>query len=146
MGLEILAIALGEQGGRPDLTGFYCVQILTGVSSFTRQLEGRNIVIWSDNTGAESVIRRGTAVFRLRVLCIPVALPPSVAGCAKHFDHCCLVHCLWKRFIELRAGVWLERVPIAVNVADDPSRRVERQHSINTLSKLLFVAGKITGC
>ena len=64
-------------------------------------LRGRNVVIWSDNTGAEAVVRRGTAVT---------------------FDHCCLTHALWKRFAELRLAVWVERVPTAVNIADDPSR------------------------
>ena len=64
-------------------------------------LRARNVVIWSDNTGAEAVVRRGTA---------------------RTFDHCCLTHALWKRFAELRLAIWVERVPTAVNIADDPSR------------------------
>ncbi len=43
-------------------------------------------------------------------------------GCTRNFDHNSLVHCLWKRFLELRMAVWIERVPTEVNIADDPSR------------------------
>ena len=47
-------------------------------------------------------------------------------GTAKSFDHCTLVHALWKTFAELNVGVWLERIPTKENIADDPSR----SHSI----------------
>ena len=74
-----------------------------GISSFAELIRGRNVVIWSDNTGAEAVAQRGTA---------------------KKFDHCCLAHALWKQFAELQLGVWVERVPTEVNIADDPSRYI----------------------
>ena len=103
MGLEILSIALGRFFcARCSATVCACVCV-PGISSFADLIRGRNVVIWSDNTGAEAVTKRGTA---------------------KTFDHCCLAHALWKRFAELQLGVWVERVPTEVNIADDPSRYV----------------------
>ena len=69
MSLELLSIALG-------------------VGTWAGMLEGRDLVIWSDNSGAEAATRRGAT---------------------KQFDHNCLVHALWKRFAELRVEV--PRVP-----------------------------------
>lgn len=43
-------------------------------------------------------------------------------GSAKAFDQNAIIHVLWKHFIELGAAVWIERVPTAFNIADDPSR------------------------
>ena len=45
-----------------------------------------------------------------------------MTGRSKSFDHNCLVHAMWKRFAEVQICVWVERVPTAVNIADDPSR------------------------
>lgn len=44
------------------------------------------------------------------------------AGATKSFDHCCLINALWFHLAQLKTAVWIERVPTAVNVADDPSR------------------------
>lgn len=82
MSLEIMSIALG-------------------VGSFAKLLRGKNVVIWSDNTGAEHSAGRGSC---------------------KRFDQGCLIHALWKRFLELEMAVWVERVPTQFNIADDPSR------------------------
>ena len=46
----------------------------------------------------------------------------AVVGTAKSFDHCTLVHALWKTFAELKISVWLERVASKLNIADNPSR------------------------
>ena len=78
-----------------------------GISSFAELIRGRNVVIWSDNTGAEAVAKRGTA---------------------KTFDHCCLAHALWKRFAELQLGVWVERVPTEVNIADLGTKHLKKAH------------------
>ena len=32
------------------------------------------------------------------------------------------MHAMWRKFAELRIGVWVERVPTAENIADSPSR------------------------
>ena len=46
-----------------------------------------------------------------------------MAGRTKSFDHCALINALWKYFIELNLGVWVERVASKHNIADNPSRR-----------------------
>ena len=127
MGLEILSIALGMFRYVHRMVG--CVYaVVPGISSFADLIRGRNVVIWSDNTGAEAVTR---------------------SGAARTFDHCCLVHALWKRFAELQLGIWVERVPTKVNIADDPSRH--RSHTSSGLRKLVFAwscvcAGRIITC
>ena len=82
MGLEMLAIGLG-------------------VSSFAHLISKRRVVIWSDNTGAETAVKSGKA---------------------KAFDHTCLAHCLWVQLIKLKTEVFIQRVPTEVNIADLPSR------------------------
>ena len=42
----------------------------TGISIFAAELEGRNVVIWSDNKGAEGTIRKGTLP---HICVIPIA-------------------------------------------------------------------------
>ena len=45
-------------------------------------------------------------------------------GTARAFDHCTLVHALWKVFAEMEIGVWIERIPTKMNIADNPSRQI----------------------
>jgi hypothetical protein len=82
MGLEMLALALG-------------------LSSFGGWLQGRRILLWSDNKGAELVTRKGSA---------------------RRFDHTCLAHSLWTCLVRLKAEAFVRRVPSAFNIADGPSR------------------------
>ena len=82
MGLELLAISLG-------------------LSSFERLLAGRNVIIHCDNSGAESAVRRGTAV---------------------SLDHAQLVHAQWTHAAEHGISLWVERVSTDDNIADLPSR------------------------
>ena len=82
MGLELLAISLG-------------------LSTFEKQLAQRNVVVHCDNTGAESAIRRGTAV---------------------SFDHAQLVHAQWTHAAVHGMSLWIERVGTHDNIADLPSR------------------------
>ena len=57
--------------------------------------------MWSDNTGAEVATQKGAT---------------------KNFDQGCIVHALWRRFLELHMSVWVMRVPTDDNLADEPSR------------------------
>ena len=57
--------------------------------------------MWSDNTGAESAAKRGSA---------------------RKFDHACLAHCLWLRAAQLGVELVVKRVPTKDNIADLPSR------------------------
>ena len=61
----------------------------------------RNLRVWSDNTGAESAVRRAAAT---------------------EVDHGCIAHIIWTLAFELRCGLWVDRVSSADNPADPPSR------------------------
>ncbi len=104
MSLELLSTALGQRmhfsAGQARLRKL-CAFHVTGISVFAEQLANRNVIIYSDNTGAEAATRKGSTVC---------------------FDHCALVHGMWRRFAELRCGVWVTRVPSVENIADPPSR------------------------
>ena len=65
------------------------------------ELQGCDLHIYSDNTGAESCLRKGAA---------------------KSFDHSCIVHSMWRRAVELDVDLAVFRVPTAENLADLPSR------------------------
>ena len=64
-------------------------------------LHERDVIIWSDNTGAEYATRRGST---------------------KQFDQNCLVHAIWKFIATLGVEVWVARVPTDDNISDLPSR------------------------
>ena len=70
--------------GDNQIMSLELLSIALGISTWSNQIEGRDLVIWSDNTGAEAATRKGAT---------------------KQFDHNCLVHALWKRFAELRVQV-----------------------------------------
>jgi hypothetical protein len=82
MGLELLAISLG-------------------LCSFEWLLEGRNVVVHSDNTGSEMAFRRGSA---------------------RCWDHAQLVHAQWFQLVRMRVEVFVRRVATDDNIADLPSR------------------------
>ena len=77
------------------------------------------MVIWSDNTGAEAATRKGRVLCHTHLLSCLWGIFP---GSAKRFDQNCLIHALWKQFVQLRMAVWVMRVPSKENIADDPSR------------------------
>jgi len=88
-------------GGDNGIMSLELLSIALGISAFGNMVAGRNVIIYSDNTGAEAATRKGTT---------------------KNFDQHSLVHCMWKRFAELHVGVWVVRVPTKDNIADCPSR------------------------
>ena len=56
--LEILSIALGKLSCN---TSFFLIEhsVFAGWSTFAEELQSRDVVIWSDNSGAEAATRRG---------------------------------------------------------------------------------------
>ena len=82
MGLELLSISLG-----------LCI--------FSELIRGRNIIVHSDNTGAEAAIRRGSAVA---------------------MDHAQLVHAQWTYAALNGLRLHIVRVGTHDNIADLPSR------------------------
>ena len=116
----------------------HSVCALTGMCSFARQIAGRNLVIWSDNAGAERATRKGGLLLR----------PPLVraafacAGTTKRFDHNTLVHSIWANAVALGCAMWVERVPTEVNLADDPSRW-EHHHLCASLRPVHDAQGRL---
>lgn len=70
------------------------------------ELQGCDLHVYSDNTGAEACLRKGAA---------------------KAFDHSCIVHCMWKRAVELDVDLAVFHVPTDDNLADLPSRRARER-------------------
>ena len=61
-----------------QIMGLEIISIALGICSFSEHLRGRKVRIWSDNTGAESSVRRGSS---------------------KRFDHCALSHAIWVKVL-----------------------------------------------
>ena len=59
MGLEIVSIALGPRRCRAATMPGDCSVHAIGVSSFASELQNRDCVVWSDNSGAEHALRKG---------------------------------------------------------------------------------------
>ena len=75
MSLELLSIAFGPNASCflicPSLNVF---QYVAGLCTFEKQLRGRNVEIFSDNTGAERATDKGGS---------------------REWDHSCITHCIW---------------------------------------------------
>ena len=84
-----------------QILGLELLAIALALCSFDIFIHGRRVRVWSDNTGAEAATRR---------------------GCAKAFDHNCIIHGLWTLVLNLHVDLQLERVPTKDNIADCPSR------------------------
>jgi len=82
MSLELLAMALG-------------------LATFRRELAGKRLRVWTDNTGGEGALRRGSS---------------------KAVDHNRLVHATWLLATMFHVGLVVHRVPTDDNIADLPSR------------------------
>ena len=116
--LEILSIALGELSYNMS---FFLIEhsVFAGLSTFAEELQSRDVVIWSDNSGAESATRRGKhCECGIINLCSYVCL----SGATKQFDQNSLIHAIWHHLARLKIHVWVERVPTKLNIADLPSR------------------------
>ena len=96
--------------------------ILFALTTFTEELSGQRVVLYSDNCGAQHAATRGSA---------------------KSFDHNAMVHEIWEFAFEHQVSVvillrryvhgacvastwqvhlWIERVPSEQNISDSPSR------------------------
>ena len=69
MGLEILAAILGTcTNDHVQCQNSSCaLESLSGISSFEGLIQGRNLVIHSDNAGAEWAMRKGKTLARDRL-------------------------------------------------------------------------------
>ena len=75
--------------------------ILTGICSFRKHIANKTVRIWTDNVGGECALKKQTA---------------------KAQDHNRLVHRIWVLAAQLNCGIWIGRVPSALNIADGPTR------------------------
>ena len=74
---------------------------MLGLSTFADFIEDRSLCVFSDTVRSEHCAKRGSA---------------------KHWDHTCIVHSIWRRAAALKTALWIERVPTDDNIADLPSR------------------------
>ena len=132
--------------GDNQITSLEILSIALGISTFAKEIAGRNLIIWSDNTGAESATRKGV-VFAVDFLCacIRFALCYALAGSTKQFDQNCLIHAMWKQLAVLNVNVWVERVPTKDNIADDPSRHACRFHVCALRATAVCITGRNIG-
>ena len=84
-----------------QIMGLEILAILIAMHSFGNRLSGKVVRVWSDNVGAECVLRSG------------------YAGAE---DHNVIVHLKWMAAADLRCELHFERVASDFNLADEPSR------------------------
>ncbi|CAK0879802.1 unnamed protein product [Prorocentrum cordatum] len=77
-----------------QIQGLELLSIALGMCTFAGELQGCDLHVYSDNTGAEACLRKGAA---------------------KAFDHSCIVHSMWKRAVELDVDLAVFRVPTALD-------------------------------
>jgi len=71
MSLEILSIALGFSFSRFQASvSLLRLRTLQGLASFGPALEGRDVMIFSDNTAAEAACKRGVSGWARCVTCV----------------------------------------------------------------------------
>ena len=120
MSLELLSIALGTPPPAflhdPGVSYTFCA----GLSTFADQIRGRKLVIWSDNKGAELSTKKGQQ--RVHAVRTGISVGVGLQGSARSFDHCCLLHCMWRHLLALHVDAWIMRVPTKENLSDLPSR------------------------
>ena len=74
---------------------------MVALSTFAPEIRGRKVLLFSDNTGAELSVTKGSA---------------------KAWDHNKMVHSIWTQALEQKMRLWIERVPSKLNISDAPSR------------------------
>ena len=95
---------------------------MTALSTFTSALQGRKVVLFSDNAGVTPMGWRLGWYLLCLVLCESGAEATTAKGSAKAFDHNQLVHEIWWHALKFDISLWVERVPSKYNIADSPSR------------------------
>ena len=118
---EVLALFKKRDDG--DIMSLELLSIALGLSSFAERLAGRNVEIFSDNTGLLLLsLVAGLHVVVFPCVCCSGAESATRKGSSKEWDHSCIVHCIWSKALQLGTGLWISRVPSKDNISDDPSR------------------------
>ena len=90
-----------SQRADSQITGLEILAVALGLCTWESSLQGRDLIVFSDNTAAEAILKK---------------------GCASACDHRALAHVFWSVIGALDMRVLIERVPTEVNIADLPSR------------------------
>ena len=93
-----------KRGGDGQIMSLELLSIALGISVWAKELAGKNVIIYSDNTGAEAATRNGTAcALLLRVRCVgsflvrseaqrPISIRvPWCTPCGANLQSCALV-------------------------------------------------------
>ena len=96
---EVLATFVARKDAQ--IMGLEILAVVFGLCAFLQQLRGKLVRIWVDNIGGELALSKGAARSR---------------------DHNLLIHSVWHMSVKHAFGVWVERVPSSLNIADEPSR------------------------
>ena len=75
--------------------------VYLGLKTFAKQIEGKCVHVWIDNTSSEGAFRRGAA---------------------KAADHNVIAHLVWQHAAKMGMPLFIHRVPTKDNIADLPSR------------------------
>ena len=94
-------VAFFKPRGDNQVMSLELLSIAFGFCTFASMLRGRKVIVYSDNVGSENNTKIGSA---------------------KEWDHCCVIHSIWRRAALSKISLWVERVPSASNIADLPSR------------------------
>ena len=97
----LLRMYARKDAGDKSIMELELLSIVLGVSTFTDKLRNKNVRVWSDNTGSECVLRKGSS---------------------KKATSNLAVHGLWLFTALGNIGMWIDRVPTKANIADLPSR------------------------
>ena len=84
-----------------QITSLEILAIAVGPSTFSQELAGRTVVVYSDNKGAEGSVRKGASAA---------------------WDHSQLIHEIWTLAWSYKMHLWVERVASEDNISDLPSR------------------------
>ena len=93
--------------------------------TFTSKICNRRVVLYTDNTGGNSLAIALVNTVRASDMCSNSwtgAQHTTEKGSARACDHAELVHTIWALAYANRCHLWIERVPSESNLSDSPSR------------------------
>jgi len=102
-----------------QIMAYESIAILLGLSTFSKLLSGRRVVVWSDNKGAEVRMTWYTGIVNGSHALFQAA---ARKGSARSWDHCQIIHEIWTVALLKHCHIWIERVASDDNISDLPSR------------------------
>ena len=84
-----------------QIMAYEILAIMMGLETFSKDCKRATIRVWTDNIGGECALRKKSSAA---------------------LDHNLFVHLIWEKAANLNAGLWIDRVPSKLNIADGPTR------------------------